>query len=308
MEQSSGSEFYNAFGSQPGNTQTAVGWNVPFRSKRKPYIPIGQDAWLKNRDGYVLAHDSMYENPIYIKKFLQGKGKENWDWDNTKDYDGDGKKDTVIKDANKVPIFWNGYHYVDNKYMLDREAFMQDPENEKKYQYKMSKYKYDMKSDYEKLIYNFAKNSHERIVAENRNDKSTIRDLSTEFFKTFIKQVLIYQLYILKNKITSKENYVNELRKIAQGFKNDPNYNKHMAKNHKEIMRVFKLAKDYYTKLLDKNETQQNNLFQFLKDKFMPLLPDIYQNYKKLNTTFDTKGLKQEFIISFVISTKVTTA
>ena len=245
----------------------------------------------------------MYENPIYIKKFLQGKGRENWKWDNTTDYDKDGKNDTVIMDENKVPIFWNGYHYVDNKYMLDREAFMQDQQNEEKYQYKMSKYKYDMKSDYDKIIYNIAKEAHDIIIGKDRNDKSTIRDLSTEFFKTFIKQVLLTQKYILDNKITSKDTYVNELIKIAQGFERDPNYNKHMAKNHREIMRVFKLAKDTYKKIVQNNQEQQQKLNKYLATKMTALLNDIYKAYKDNNLNFDIKGSKQKLIISFVKST-----
>ena len=213
-----------------GQKRDLLGWNLKFGKqghRRVARIPIDASAWAKTGQGYVLAHDSQYENPLFVPKFLANKKKEGWTWSNNVDLDNDGKLDTVIYDKEKQPIFWNGYNYVDNVSMLGREKFMQNPDNEK-YEYMMSKYKYDMKSDYEKILTDIGKKCHNIILkyleSTNANDsdkKRAKRDLSTQFFKSFMKDVLLTSQYIKDNKITTIDNYIAELNNLAKGFASD---------------------------------------------------------------------------------------
>ncbi len=103
------------------NAKRNLGWNLKFGKKghvRPPRIPIDESAWVKNQQGYVLAHDSMYENPNfypgYVERMNKKKGEEGkWSFSTNTDLDKDGNLDTIIY-RDKQPMFWNGFHYVDN--------------------------------------------------------------------------------------------------------------------------------------------------------------------------------------------------
>ena len=235
---------------QAREKRALLGWNLQFGKqghKRVARIPIDASAWAKTGQGYVLAHDSQYENPIYIKQFLKGKKQKDWSYTTNEDLDDDGNLDTVIYNAQKQPVFWNGYHYVDKYPMVQREKFMQDPDNAI-YEYKLSKYNYERKTSYDKVLTDIAKNCHEIIKDLVRKLEAGTRrqitsDLSSQFFKSFIKEALLAPTFIIENNICELDAYVNELKVIAGLFDQDKDYK---MGRHREIMKIFRMVNDKY--------------------------------------------------------------
>ncbi len=236
---------------QPGREKRALlGWNLQFGKqghRRVPRIPIDDSAWAQSKNGYVLAHDSQYENPIYLRQLVKKKKYEGWNYTTNEDLDQDGENDTVLYDAKGKPVFWNGYHYVDKYPMIQREKFMHDPDNEK-YQYKLSVYNYERKTSYDKVLTDIAKNCHEiikdlvrKLNAAERRKKTS--DLSTQFFKSFIKEALLAPTFIIDNKICELDAYVAELEEIAANFDEDKDYK---MGRHREIMKIFRMVNDKY--------------------------------------------------------------
>ncbi len=84
-------------------TQTALGWNFPQKQGKQKLarIPIDSSVYSKSKDGYVLAHDSQYENPLFINEYLKKDKQKGWSYTNNTDLDGDGYNDTVIYNADK---------------------------------------------------------------------------------------------------------------------------------------------------------------------------------------------------------------
>ena len=213
-----------------------------------PYID--DNVYAQNKYGYVLSHNSQLENPLELDKFVNTKYHKGWKWNKNVDLDGDGNFDTVVYDASGKPVVWNGYHYVPNVNMLERENFMRD-ENNAQYNYSMKKYKWERKSSYEKVISTVAKICYNYIkeqVKDAENKKVILADLSTQFFKTFIKQSVLVPNFITQTNIVHPNAYKNELLKAAAAYKANPDYK--MSVQH-EIMKVFKLAGQYYDELPD---------------------------------------------------------
>lgn len=281
-----------------------LGWNVKFGKKghtRLERIPIDNSAYARSKDGYVLAHDSQYENPLFVPEFLKGKNQKGWTWDRTKDLDGDGELDTVIYNENHQPMFWNGFHYVDKYPMVEREKFMMNPDN-KKYDFMMSKYKYDIKSNYEKVLTDVSIMCHEHIKDLTRNldsksRKQVLSELSSQFFKSFVKEAFLIPTYINQYQICSIEAYKNELLEVANGFDNDKKYK--MGK-HRELMKVFRLMND---ELSDPAKTPNEKLLS-LKDSLIrsitgEMLNNLFSNYAQ-NNGFVKGGDKIRLIVRYI--------
>lgn len=279
-----------------------LGWNIKFGKnghQRIPRIPIDNSVFARSGDGYVLAHDSQYENPLYIDEFLKRDKQKGWSYKIDQDLDGDGNLDTVIYDDKKQPIFWNGFHYVDKYPMLEREKFMMDPEN-KKYDYMMSKYKYDIKTNYEKVLTDVAKFCHEVIKNSinhltAKQKKIIMSDLSSQFFKSFIKEGIIAPKFVLDNNICSKAEYKNELLQVAKGFDADKKYK--MGK-HRELMKIFKAINKQY------EDPQNAEKIPALRTDLLNLLTadyigNIFKSYSGTNN-FENGGDKIRLIAQFI--------
>lgn len=279
--------------------QQPKNWNFSLtKHKRVNRIPIDESAWSRNKQGYVLAHDSQYENPKFIPEFLKGKKQKGWSWSAKEDLDGDGRLDTVIYNEKQEPMFWNGFHYVDNYPMLEREKFMMNPENEK-YDYMMSKYKYDIKTDFEKVLTDISKDCHEYVkeaVKSLAKRKQFMSDLSSQFFKTFIKQVLLAPDFARKNGITTPAIIKAELLKAAEGFARDENYR--MPQHHKELMKLFKVVNKYYENAsVGELQSLRTNITEQMKQ----IMDTILNQYGALSNGFNQRGSKMAFTAKFIL-------
>ena len=278
-----------------------LGWNIKFGKnghQRIPRIPIDNSVYARSGDGYVLAHDSQYENPLFIDKWLKKDKQKGWSYKIDQDLDGDGNLDTVIYNDSGKPMFWNGFHYVDKYPMLEREKFMMDPENSK-YDYMMSKYKYDIKSAPEKVLTDVSKQCHEVIKELVKNMDSKLRkivlsDLSSQFFKSFLKEGVLAPNFVENHSVCTREQYANELLEAAKGFDADKNYK--MGK-HRELMKIFKLVSKEMENL--KNVEQLNDFRNILLAAVpAKTLNEIYKAY--LTTKFTQGGDKLRLIVQFI--------
>ena len=148
---------------------------------------------------------------------------------NNSDLDGDLIPDTVVYDAEGKPMVWNGYHYVRNAPMLEREVFMQNPENEEKYGYSIKKYKFDQKSPFEQMLHNIAKTYYDQIKAgipDAPEKKIVLSDLSINFIKTFIKQAIMIPYLIDVGLIQGIQigGYIAVLKTLAENKDADPDF------------------------------------------------------------------------------------
>ena len=212
-----------------------------------PYIDNA--VYAQNSNGYVLSHNSMLENPVYLRdKYLKSKYHQGWRYENV-DLDNDGQKDTVVYDASGNPVVWNGYHYVPNSFMLERENFMQDPENEAKYGYSLKKFKHDIKSTFDKLLSDLASNLHKEL----KTYFTVIpADLSSTNLKTIIKQAYLIP-YLIQNGIITKitlQEYINELTSFAQFKKTYPDAKSTEAKS---LMALYRRATYILEKLPERD-------------------------------------------------------
>ncbi len=205
-----------------------------------PYID--SNVYAQNKYGYVLSHNSQLENPLELDKFVNTKYHKGWKWNKNVDLDGDGNFDTVVYDASGKPVVWNGYHYVPNVNMLERENFMRDPNNAQ-YNYSIKKFKYEIKSDFEKALSELASSLHKGLkvyfpVIPN--------DLSSSNLKTIIKHAYMIPVLIQKGYIRqiTIEQYVDELIKFGEYLKAKPNAK---ASEAKSLMALYRRA----TQVLD---------------------------------------------------------
>ena len=268
------------------------------KSKFQP-IPVDENIYVRNKDGYVIGHSSQYENPIYVRDFITRKnnrlkeGEPEWS-SRIADLDGDGRDDMVIYQGEN-PMVWNGYHYVRNAPMLEREEFMQNPENEAKYGYSIKKYRFDQKSPFEKTLHSVAKNIYDNLktLDDPQERQIVLADLTTNFLKTWIKQAIIIPQLIktgLIRGITIKQ-YYDELMKLATIKKNNPDFKYGKAV---DLMALFKLA----SKILDSLPPRDVDGLYGQVSK--PDTNTIYESYKVIGPFSQSAGRKILFIASWV--------
>ena len=258
-------------------------------------IPIDESIYGKNQRGYVISHSSQLENPLYLKDYVNTKYHEGWTWRNDQDLDGDGKNDTVVYDAEGNPMVWNGYHYVRNVPMLEREEFMQNPENEAKYGYSIKKYRFDQKSPFEKTLHSVAKNIYDNLkyLKDPQARQMVLADLTTNFLKTWIKQAIIIPQLINTGLIKgiTVQQYYDELMKLATIKKNNPDFKYGQAV---DLMALFKLA----SKILDSIPPRDVDGLYGQVSK--PDTNTIYQSYKIIGPFSKSAGTKILFIAEWV--------
>lgn len=289
-----------------GGRKSKLTWGADLSSQLVPKqvkakfspIPVDEGIYGRNKTGYVISHSSQLENPLYLNDYVKTKYHEGWTWRNDQDLDGDNKNDTVVYNAEGKPMVWNGYHYVRNAPMLDREVFMQNPDNEAKYGYSIKKYKWDIKSPFEKMLHNIAKNYYNQIksgIEDGPQKKIVLSDLSTNFIKSFIKQAILIPYLIDVGLIQniSIQGYINALAEVAQNKDVNPEYKYGKAA---DLMALFKLA----SKVLDTLTPDQANRAQRIILQMNA--GDIYKNYKKYHPFSSKGGNKLRFIIDCAVA------
>lgn len=264
------------------------------KSKFEP-IPVDNGIYGRNQQGYVISHNSQLENPQYLRDvYLKSKYHKGWSFTNNSDLDGDLIPDTVVYDEKHNPMVWNGYHYVRNAPMLEREVFMQNPDNEEKYGYSIKKYKFDKKSPFEKILSVAAKYTYDNIKAITNNvstQKIILSDLSTNFIKTWIKQAILIPQLIKTGLIQgiTIQQYVAALNDLVKHKDSDPEYKYGKAV---DLMALFKLASKIFDSLPERDaETEINKI----KNVDYSVIYKVYSKYAPFQG-----GNKIRFIIDWI--------
>ena len=270
---------------------------VEKKSKASKFIPIPVDEGIygRNKNGFAISHSSQLENPAYLRDtYLKSKNHKGWTFTNNSDLDGDGRYDTVVYDADHRPMVWNGYHYVRNAPLLEREDFMRNPDNEAKYGYSIKKYKFDKKSPFEKLLSVAAKHIYDQIKGLTKgvsSQKVILFDLSTNFLKTWIKQAIIIPQLIRTGLIKgiTVQQYIDALAELAENKDVNPDYKYGSAV---DLMALFKIA----TKILDKfPETDAKQQFAKIANVDFNAVYQVYTKYGPFEG-----GNKIRFIIEWI--------
>lgn len=257
-------------------------------------IPIDDSIYGKNSQGYVIAHSSDYEKPLYVEDYVKRmnkkKGEEGlWKHELT-DLDGDGYDDMVIYRDDK-PMVWNGYHYVSNKPMIGREQFMQDETLGPQFGYSMKKYKFSLKSEFDQMLSNVAKSVYDQYKLA-KVPKQVLNDLSTNTIKTIIKKCIIIPYFISTKSIPiTLEQYKEEIAQLINLKNQYPDFKSSEASS---LQAVFKYAK----KNIFDNLTSQavKELEVVIRQKIN--LNDISELYKKC-LPFE-KANKDKFCLQYI--------
>lgn len=292
-------------------------WNLMGRRKhapkhsKLPYIPVDEGIWGQNKNHYVIGHSAEYEKPLFVEDWVKRKNAREskrkggplheYSSKFDVDLDKDGELDTVIYQDDK-PIVWNGYHYVANYPMLDREKFMHDRELAEQYGYKMSKYRFSQMSSFDQKLSELAKEIYAMVKkwSKTQRNKDIIRkDLGTQFWKTFIKTYWGCYLLIKSGKIVSKtgkpltmKQFKGELHLAAEKYDADEDYRITKDRN---LMALFRTLSKIYD---DMTEEEQIKHIQNAEEAVAGALQGILEEY--LNYTNGSSKFKSGDKLHFI--------